>query len=150
MMNKTRLFTITLGLLITLLQAPAMAGIYKWVDENGVVHYGEQPADANAEKVEIRSNDTTQTRKIPLKSEAEIAAEEERKKAAEEKKAREPKIPASEKRRLCKQARHELEVINSRGRLREVNKKGEYVYLPEEDRQKRIARAKKDIRKYCR
>ena len=138
------------ALLTLLIQAPVFAGIYKWVDKGGQVHYSDLPRVENAEEVNIRTNETTQTRKIPLKSEEEIAAEEKRKKEAEAKKAQKPKIPASEKRRLCKQARHELEVINSRGRLREINAKGEYIYLPEEERQKRISRAKKDIRKYCR
>jgi len=154
MRHNTRPLAFTRSLLpaflLCLLQAPATAGIYKWVDENGVVHYGEQPVGDNAEQVNIRTNETTQTRKIPLKSEEEIAEEEKREKAAREKKASEPRISAAEKRSRCKQARHELEVINSRGRLREINKKGEYYYLTEEQRQKRISRAKKDIRKYCR
>jgi hypothetical protein len=35
-------FTMLLGVLL-LLYAPAAAEVYKWVDENGVVHYSERP-----------------------------------------------------------------------------------------------------------
>jgi hypothetical protein len=65
-------------------------------------------------------------------------------------KAEKPKISKKEKRRLCKEGREDYKKISSRGRMREINKKGEYTYLSEKQRQKRLAAAKKKQRKYCR
>lgn len=44
-------------LLILLLSTPALAGqsVYRWVDANGKVHYGDRPPAPQAEKVEIRA-----------------------------------------------------------------------------------------------
>ena len=61
-------------------------------------------------------------------------------------------IPPSkkEKRKLCNEAKSDLAAINSRGRMREINEKGEYVYLTEQQRQQRISAAKKKQREFCR
>jgi len=62
-MRNTKLIpsiiTISLGLFVLL---PLQAGVYKWVDENGQVHYSERPGNAGAEKVTIRQNETTKPR----------------------------------------------------------------------------------------
>ncbi len=44
-----RMFLILAGLLLSLAAEPQ--DIYRWVDKNGVVHYADQPGDANAELV---------------------------------------------------------------------------------------------------
>ena len=61
MITKSTIITACLCLLI---QTPSFAGVYKWVDENGQVHYGEQPVGADAEKVKIRQNETTACAKL--------------------------------------------------------------------------------------
>ncbi len=129
-----------------LYQAPLLAGIYKWTDENGQVHYGAQPGNSGAEKVTIRTNETTKPRTIntaeedgaqpPEKIQSEILVEE--------------KMPAKDKRRLCQQAKDDIFAINSRGRIREINDQGEYSYMSEKQRQKRLSTAKKRKKKYCR
>lgn len=50
---RRRLFT----LILLACPALALATIYKWVDENGVVHYSDQP-HANAEKVHLGTPQT--------------------------------------------------------------------------------------------
>ena len=61
MITKSTIITACLCLLV---QTPSFAGVYKWVDENGQVHYGEQPVGADAEKVKIRQNETTKPRTL--------------------------------------------------------------------------------------
>jgi len=145
MFNKSliaSIITISLGLFA---HSPLQAGVYKWVDENGQVHYGEQPGNAGAEKVTIRQNETTKPRAI--KKDDKKAAD----KAAEKPAVPEPpKMSKKEKRKLCNEAKSDLAEIATRGRLREVNEKGEYAYLTDQQKQQRIAAAKKKQRKFCR
>ncbi len=49
------------GLLLICLCLPALAGTYRWVDENGVVHYSDRPRE-NAEEITIRGAQTYSAR----------------------------------------------------------------------------------------
>ena len=59
-------------------------------------------------------------------------------------------VPKKEKRKLCNEAKSDIASINSRGRMREISKDGEYAYLTEEQKQQRLSAAKKKQREYCR
>ncbi len=146
---ETLITVIFTALICLSFQSPGYAKVYKWVDENGQVHYGEQPGNAEAERVTIRKNETTKSRTIK-KSENDAEAKAEAKPTAEPPKLVEKKISTKEKHRLCKEAKDDIAVINSRGQMREINEKGEYVYLPDEQKQQLLATAKKKARKYCR
>ena len=156
-MNLKKITTLSFAaaLLITL-HTSSFAGIYKWVDENGQVHYGEKPVGAEAEIVTIRQNTTTKPR-INKKDEDGTGEDgkknnttegsEDTEKAPESK---EVEISKKEKRQLCNEARADVAAINSRGRLREINAKGEYIYLSDGQKQQRLSAAKKKQSKYCR
>lgn len=138
------------ALSLFMLQASS-SGIYKWVDDSGQVHYGEEPGSIDAEKVPIRQNETT-TRRPINEADVEILTKDKNKDKDSENNAGKPEEPAmskKEKQQLCKEGKNDYATISSRGRLREVNKKGEYVYLTEEQRQQRLAAAKEKQRKYC-
>lgn len=125
------------------------AGVYKWTDENGLVHYGEEPGSSDAETVQIRQNETTTRRPV---NEAAVETITKSKDETTEKKASEaekPTISKKEKQRLCQEGKNDYATISGRGRMREINKKGEYIYLTEEQRQQRLAAAKEKQRKYC-
>ena len=131
------------------IQSVSHAGVYKWIDEDGQVHYGEQPGNSGAEKITIRTNETTTPRTIN-KDKLEII-ESDKKKA--EQPAAEPveeEISSKEKRKLCNEAKSDIAAINSRGRLREIDEKGNYTYLTEQQRQQRISAAQKKQREFCR
>jgi len=134
------------------------AKIYKWVDENGQVHYGSKPQvnTQSVETIKIRENTTT----TPRISKEDLAIDALNKEEAEAERKKleatrlpdvEEKIPASEKRRLCQQAKDDYAGIMSRGRMRErQGSTGEYVYLSEKQRQQRLNAARKRQREYCR
>jgi hypothetical protein len=149
------LFTLTTVVLCLLIQTSAFAGVYKWTDENGQVHYGEKPGNTQAEKIFIRENETTTPRSIKSDKEGEGDQDAAKDKEQKDTKAAEPKmVPApisnKEKRRLCNEAKSDYATISSRGRMREINSKGEYIYLTEGQRQQRLSAAKKKSREYCR
>jgi len=152
MHNKRLVTGIFLASFCLFTQPPLYAGVYKWVDENGQVHYGEHPGNTGAEKVTIRKNETTKPR--PINKAEEDAAESEKNNTGEqaEEAGEWVEVPPSkkEKHKLCNEAKTDLAAINSRGRMREINKKGEYVYLTEQQRQQRISAAQKKQREFCR
>ena len=129
--------------------SPLYAGVYKWVDENGQVHYGEHPGNTGAEKVTIRKNETTQPRAVK-KAEEDTGSDKKNKDQQAEAPLVEVEPTKKEKRKLCNEAKSDLAAINSRGRVREINEKGEYVYLSEPQRQQRISDAKKKQQEFCR
>lgn len=153
-MAMKTILSIILTLSCCLLMQPAVhAGVYKWVDENGQVHYGEQPGNSSAEKVTIRTNETTTPRTINKAEEDEVENKDGKKDKNDAEKYGEPvEVPPSkkEKQKLCNEAKHDLALITSRGRMREINEKGEYIRITEEQRQQRIAENKKKKKKYCR
>ena len=137
------------ALTFLLYQTPSFAGVYKWTDSVGVIHYSDQPNKPNAEQFTIRHNTTTTPRTIKTDEEADEENKTETA-TAEPTEPEEKKVPAAEKRKLCNEAKSDIAAISSRGRMREANAKGEYVYLSEKQRQQRISTAKKKQNKYCR
>ena len=150
-MNKKRFISgfLTSSLCLFVL-SPLHAGVYKWLDENGQVHYGEQPGNTGAEEVTIRQNETTKPRTVNKTEEDTAESDKNNKDQQAEAPLVEVEPTKKEKRKLCNEAKSDLAAINSRGRVREINEKGEYTYLSEAQRQKRIADAKKKQREFCR
>ena len=129
--------------------SPVNAKVYKWVDENGQVHYGEHPGNTQAEQVQIRTNETTTPRKID-QDKFNTAEGKDKKESETPEEPQQPKISKKEKRKLCNEAKSDLAAIMSRGRMREIDEKGEYTYLTEEQRQQRIDAARKKQKEFCR
>ena len=149
MINKILFSSIVSVSLSLFLQTAATAGIYKWVDDSGQIHYGEQPGNSDAKRVTIRKNETTTPRTMKTEEKADDNKESESS-TTEAEKPKKPQISKKEKRKLCHEARNDIATISSRGRMREINTKGEYTYLSEKQRQNRLSAARKKLRKYCR
>ena len=147
--------------IITLLVLPlnATAGIYKWVDEEGKVHYGGQrPENQIAEKLKIDVPKKA-TAKDPAdkdkpvadeNAESETSEEESKEDVAQPEEPEKPKISRAEKKRVCGLSRARLAKIESRGRMKTSGKEGEVRYLTDAERNGRLKKARSDIKKYCR
>lgn len=141
-------------LVLAMAVSPADAGkIYKWVDEQGHVHYGsEKPAEATAENMRVN---TDKTGTVP--GQAALAAEQKKidddAKAIKEKgipaQPPVPALPRKEVMRRCQQARDDLARIGARGQMRIRDEKGNITYATDEAKQQRIAAAKKAVSEYC-
>ena len=128
--------------------------IYKWIDENGNVHYEDRPiGEANVERVvEVRSRNTDR---------AAVAArvEEQRKAlaAARQVEAEAPAEMSEEELRAEKQARHErcqsyrakLQAFLTAPRMYEEDEAGERNYLEEDEIMARRSRVEDKIKEYC-
>ncbi|MBB6343428.1 hypothetical protein HNP49_003630 [Pseudomonas fluvialis] len=132
--------------LIVLMSTPVMAAqVYKWVDAQGVTHFGAQPPEgqqATSVNTTIAPAPTAAPAKLP-----QVGVDEEQQ-AIDEKVKKEVAAKEAERKQYCEKMRTNLAQLENNPRLREeVN--GEARRLGEDERQKRIAEAKKAIAENC-
>jgi len=145
------------AVLVTAIFTPlvATAGIYKWTDENGNVHYGGQrPANTTSERMKIKSGETpygdeTTAKDKKDKAKLQPGEKKEQKKAEAPKPPEPPKVSKKEKKRRCAQARQNLATIETRGRVRVKTEDGSSRHLTPKERDKRVARERKEVSKNC-
>ena len=133
--------------------AIADSEIYKWTDAEGNVHYGsEKPADAEAEKMKVDTSTTGVDTGAEALDNLKQQVDDEAERIKEEGIPPEPPVPSlpmKEVKKRCQAARQDLATIQSRGQLKERDEKGEVRYVSEEEKQRRIKAAKRQIREYC-
>jgi CRISPR/Cas system CSM-associated protein Csm2 small subunit len=138
--------------LIVMTTAAANAGIYKWTDEQGNVHFGDRPTSNQAEQIKLRkqpkssssTSNTTQP-KVTQQQLLNMYQQEREKKKAEKKKQKEEAKKLALK---CAQARDNLRQYEG-SRLYEVLPNGERRYFSEEERTSTISNLRKNIKRYC-
>lgn len=142
-MAKT-LFLTTALLVITNISC---AEIYKWVDENGKVHFSQTPPDEAAEKIEVPDNQTPidqgdfNKTKEKNRRYLEYLRQERQEKNA--RKARQDEKQAKLDAR-CKSKLADYQGLQAGGRFYEFNSKGERIYLSNDQ----IAEAKKELQQF--
>ena len=151
-------------ILMLLAGMASAAGIYKWVDSDGTVHYTDQPPPG-ATKEQILSNtgippggsgasgaDNAAPKATGPKTYIEKDAEfRKRQVEAEEKRAKEEKALAEDKERKqnCARARSSLEALQSGQRITKYDGKGERAYLDDNERTQEIANTQKAVDSWC-
>ncbi|MBE9561203.1 MAG: DUF4124 domain-containing protein, partial [Proteobacteria bacterium] len=83
MRNKRLISSIFIASFCLLVHSSLYAGVYKWVDEKGQVHYGEHPGNTGAEKVTIRQNETTKPRPVDKAEETDKSDKKDKDQQAE-------------------------------------------------------------------
>ena len=132
--------------LIVLMSTPVMAAqVYKWVDAQGVTHFGAQPPEGQ-QATSVNTTIAPAPAAIPAKL-PQVGVDEEQQ-AIDEKVKKEVAAKETERKQYCEKMRTNLAQLENNPRLREeVN--GEVRRLDEDERQKRIAEAKKAIAENC-
>lgn len=138
--------------LLLVISTTAMAGqIYKWVDAQGITHFGAQPpygqqatpvntaappslgsepVVADEEEVAVESADDPEQAEVDRKVKQELAAQE------------------AKRKKYCEDVRTTLAQLQNNPRIRmEVD--GEVKRLSEKERQQRISEALKGIEEHC-
>ena len=139
------------ALCISLLISPAShAGkFYKWVDSQGVTHYGENPPDTEtASVVNVKTGASSDQEQAIEKLEekrkaAETAQQNPQEESAVEKQNRE--IMANN----CKIQRQNLAQLKANRRVKETDANGEVRYLGEDEIKKRVEEVGKYIDENC-
>lgn len=139
-----------LSILLMIFALPASAEIYKWVDEQGKVHYGDKPqSDASELKVDIE-------KKGHIKTSAE--REEKRRRLIEEYKdddRREAETREKEKQQKkalakdCVYAKDKLRRYQKASQLYELDKNGNRVAVSEEKKTRELQKLQKSINRHC-
>jgi hypothetical protein len=154
-----RLIVKTLMIIGLLLLVPAHAGVYKWVDEQGNVHYTQYPpADASIKARELNKPppppedvvDVNEPFRLEIESRSsnrKIREEAEAKKKAQ----KTGKIKDADK---CQRARSNLAVLQTGGAGRGtgasfVDEQGNRIKMDDEQRAERIKQAQKQVDYFC-
>lgn len=133
-----------------------ICNIYKWVDDQGNVHYGQQqPANATSEKMDIQRHapQDTSTYKRPSLNKQDPQAEEKNADEAEanDEEKKQPKTAAEKKKHneACAQARQQLSTMQSIGRIRSKDKDGNISYLSQPQKEARMKQLRDLISRQC-
>jgi len=127
--------------------------IYKWVDEDGSVHYGDRPTGAASEEhLSISSRPTN-----PAVVQARVVTRLSAQTAKAEAEANAPKGPSEEELRAeardraekCSTYRQRLEKFVQSRRLYREDESGERIYLDEEQTQAARERVQNQVEEYC-
>lgn len=140
-----RLMILAGSLLLALSGAVTAGQVYKWVDAQGVTHFGAQPPQGQAAQslntamappkpspapVEAADSGNSEQRAIDQKVKAQVAEQE------------------AERQRYCTALRTNLAQLQNNPRVR-VEDSGEVRRLSEEERQARISETQKKIADTC-
>ena len=128
----------------------AQADAYKWVDENGEVHYGQQPpTGGHADRVPLHRGPEPGTGGLDgLRKRSQAAGAQ---RQASQDTAAEAQGRAERQRArvdACAKMRSNLDVLQSRTRVREL-KGGQYVALTPEEQQARIGELQGRLEEHC-
>ncbi len=132
----------------------AVAGIYKWVDDDGKVHYSEtRPTGQAAKKMRVPTRipkDNSTYKRPSFKTDKNDEEKADAKNQQDKARQQEDKgLSAEEKAKRCARARQVLETLSAGDRVRQKDAEGNISVLTEEQKQERIGREKKKINRYC-
>ena len=144
-------------LLLVLLSATVYAGSSKWVDEQGKVHYSDNPPKHNAKVQQLKFRDTISTQPpaedgFEPRSTEDMEADLKRGKearAAKEKKDEQLRAQTEAKQINCANARANLSAMQQTGRMFKTDANGERVYMDDSQRQQQIEAAQARVSEMC-
>lgn len=159
MLIPRTLWPLLLSAVLMVLSGAVQAELYRWVDENGRVHYTDTPPPPNAKKTEEidakrRAAPAAQTDgdaaqgKSYVEQEAEFQKRQVQKAEKQAAEARE-KEQAEARKRGCQEARTELAGLQAGNRITQYNAQGERVFLDDREIKEKIAQVKKSIADLC-
>ncbi len=120
------------------------AGIQKWSDEKGLIHYGDNPpAQAETESIRISRPPSDPGKPLPRFSSEET---EDTPPTGQQKPA---ETSDEEAKALCEKARKDLTIIQRSTRLREKSGDGSIRYLNKEEIEARRIQTEEDIEHFC-
>jgi hypothetical protein len=143
----------------------ASAQLYKWIDKNGHVQYGDTPP-GDAQKVtrlkppppsytpappsaaDAKKEGAPKDKEKALTPEQAFQKRQQERAEAEQKAAKE-RAEADTKRVNCEQAQANLRQLQSGQRVATVNSAGERVFMDDDQRGRELERAQKAVADWC-
>jgi hypothetical protein len=144
-----------LFLLFMLAATASSAEIYKWVDEQGKVHYGDTPVDQSSTQMnitqpeadkKISSQPDPTSRDERRRKLAEAMQEDRLKKQEQKQKARDEKEKLNSQ---CVHAKDALKNYETAGRLYNLDKDGNRVFMSDAEKEATTENLRAQIKKHC-
>lgn len=152
-MTRFRLMPAVVVTALALSGTAAAGQIYKWVDENGNVHYEDRPTNAaQVALMDIRSrptDDEAVQARVEARREANAVREQVRSEAPPEMSKAELRAEQEERAKKCQTYRDRLEAFDRSTRIYKEDESGEREYLDDEQVLAARARVEDQIREYC-
>ncbi len=127
--------------------------IYKWIDENGNVHFDDRPGSGNKEKIEIKTTETSSSPNTELQDRVEqekqlleIYGEERQENKLIKAEQREEKMELKKK---CAQAKDYKRTLDESYGIYFLDEEGERVNLSAEEKDAELREIKEFIKKNC-
>lgn len=125
---------ICVALLLATVAATAWAGVYRWVDKNGVVHFSDSPPPSGAKLVAVDSTSTdpaaVAARKQALQKQVTAYQKQRQKSAAATAKAEQKQQQREE---ACRRAQSRIARLDGIDRLRLHDAKGKTRFMSGDD-----------------
>jgi len=151
--NKAFLYIIISTFIFSTVNA---ATVYKWVDEDGQVHYGSRAEHKNAKEIEIKNRyiDSGNS-SAPLSAQERVdkqkrflnALDAENKSISDEK--RKKKEQAELKITRCNASRDQLRRYENSGALYDLDEKGNRILLNKKQYEQAMKQARARVEKWC-
>ena len=143
-----RLMILTGSLLLALSTSTMASQIYKWVDDQGVTHFGAQPPQGQ-DATSI--NTATPPPRAPAPAPTTPpASDDAQQKAIDDQVKDQVAKQEAERKKYCESARTNLAQLENNPRVRIEGDNGELRRIGEDERQQRITELKKSIDETCR
>jgi hypothetical protein len=152
-MRKSRILKFSLFLLLLLFSVNATAEIYRWVDENGRVQFGDRPPPDGETSDEVDIPDqkpaTEKTAPVDRKQARDRLLEQYQRERDEKKAAVAKKRQVKKQNKIrCNYARDRLSRYQG-GRLYVPQENLQRKYLSDEEREAALARVRAEVKKWC-
>ena len=147
------------SILITLISSLSIASattVYKWIDEDGQIHYGEKTKNDNAKEIEIKNRYIGSGNSLPPSDEEEPiekqkrylkALDAENSSIAEEKRKKQENEDRQVSR--CNASRDQLKRYQSSGALYDLDEKGNRILLNKKQYDQAMQQARARVEKWC-
>ncbi|TQV81515.1 DUF4124 domain-containing protein [Aliikangiella coralliicola] len=155
-MKSLKIATAFLGLVLLIGFNQLHAKVYKWVDENGKVHYSDKPFNKGEKQLEIKDNLTPEQQQAAKRKAKQFVNMQKRRvhdqldtEYKSKKQKSEKEKAEKDLKKNCDYARSQLETLKMPTRIYRENEKGQQEYLTDETRQQEIKKLEKDIAQHC-
>jgi hypothetical protein len=131
--------------------AAGAQGLYKWVDDKGVVHYSDKPpAGKSGQKLNVAPQPPLEN-KEPQRSRSwqEQLQDSNERRFQDEKKQKEAEQKSREAAEKCQRARYALDSLKQERPLYRVNQQGERVFMEDEERRRLVEGWQQQADAYC-
>jgi hypothetical protein len=140
------------------LSLPAADSIYKWVDEDGSIHYSDQPPPQvyKPEKVRIDSAPSdhgareAQARAASLRAKQQTSQDQQSAAREQERLQTElQQVKRDDRQRRCIKAHEELQSLNHHMPIYYIDEKGDWVFLDDKERADLLKFYHSEINMFC-